>query len=61
MKTSEQITYERLKDLIVDNKLPQGEFLSQRKLAESVGATLVTLRSSLRSLENDGLVENVPR
>lgn len=60
MKTSEQITYERLKDMVVDNKLPKGEFLSQRKLAQSVGATLVTLRSSLRSLENDGLIENVP-
>ena len=61
MKTSEEITYDRLKGLIINNKLPQGEFLSQRKLAESVGATIVTLRSSLRLLENDGLVENVPK
>ena len=61
MKTSEEITYNRLKNLIIDNKLPQGEFLSQRKLAESVGTTIVTLRSSLRLLENDGLLENVPK
>ena len=61
MKTCEEITYDRLKELIIDNKLPKGEFLSQRKLAESVGATLVTLRSSLRLLENDGLLENVPK
>ena len=61
MKTSEEITYDRLKALIIENKLPKGEFLSQRKLAESVGATIVTLRSSLRLLENDGLLENVPK
>lgn len=61
MKTSEEITYDRLKELIINNKLPHGEFLSQRKLAESVGATIVTLRSSLRLLENDGLLENVPK
>jgi DNA-binding GntR family transcriptional regulator len=61
MKTCEEVTYDRLKTLIVGNKLPQGEFLSQRKLAKSVGATLVTLRSSLRLLENDGLLENVPK
>ena len=61
MRTSEQITYDRLKDLILENKLPRGEFLSQRKLAASVGATTMTLRSSLRLLENDGLVENVPK
>ena len=61
MKTCEEITYDRLKGMIIDNKLPQGEFLSQRKLAESVGATIVTLRSSLRLLGNDGLLENVPK
>ena len=60
MKTSEEITYDRLKALIIENKLPKGEFLSQRKLAESTGSTIVTLRSSLRLLENDGLLENVP-
>lgn len=61
MKTCEEITYERLKERILCNELPQGEFLSQRKLAESVGATLMSLRSSLRLLENDGLIENVPK
>ena len=61
MKTCEEITYDRLKGMIINNKLPQGEFLSQRKLAESVGATIVTLRSSLRMLGNDGLLENVPK
>lgn len=61
MKTSEEITYDRIKQLILGNHFPQGEFLSQRKLAAEVGATIVTLRSSLRLLENDGLIENVPK
>lgn len=60
-KTCEEVTCERLRELILNNRLPQGEFLSQRKLAEAVGATIVTLRSSLRLLENDGLIENVPK
>jgi DNA-binding GntR family transcriptional regulator len=61
MKTSEEITYNRLKSLIVNNGLPQDKFLAQRKLAELVGTTIVTLRSSLRLLENDGLLENIPK
>jgi Transcriptional regulators len=60
-KTCEEVTCEKLRELILNNRLPQGEFLSQRKLAEAVGATIVTLRSSLRLLENDGLIENVPK
>jgi DNA-binding GntR family transcriptional regulator len=61
MKTCEEITYDCLKAMIIENKLPKGEFLSQRKLAKATGSTIVTLRSSLRLLENDGLLENVPK
>ena len=61
MLTSEEKTYERLKQLILTGKLPKGEFLPQRGLAEKVGATIVTLRSALRLLGNDGLIENVPK
>ena len=61
MLTSEEKTYERLKQLILTGTLPKGEFLPQRGLAEKVGATIVTLRSALRLLGNDGLIENVPK
>ena len=61
MLTSEEKTYERLKQLILTGKLPKGEFLPQRGLAQKVGATIVTLRSALRLLGNDGLIENVPK
>ena len=42
MKTREEITYVRLNELIIENKLPKGEFLSQRKLADATGSTIVT-------------------
>ena len=61
MLTSEEKTYERLKQLILTGTLPKGEFLPQRGLAQRVGATIVTLRSALRLLGNDGLIENVPK
>ena len=61
MLTCEEKTYERLKQMILTGKLPQGEFLPQRGLAQQVGATIVTLRSALRLLGNDGLIENVPK
>ena len=61
MLTCEEKTYERLKLLILTGKLPKGEFLPQRGLAQQVGATIVTLRSALRLLGNDGLIENIPK
>ncbi len=60
-ETQEDIAYTRLKDLILDGKLEIGEFLSQRKLADKVKTAVVTVRGALRTLENEGLIENVPR
>ncbi len=61
MKTCEETAYDQLKQLILSGELPKGEFLPQRGLAQRVGATIVTLRSALRLLGNDGLIENVPK
>jgi DNA-binding GntR family transcriptional regulator len=61
MRTSEELTYARLRSLILSGGLPVGEFLPQRGLASQVEATIVTLRSALRLLENDGLIENIPK
>ena len=61
MKTCEEATYDQLKELILAGELPTGKFLPQRGLAQRVGATIVTLRSALRLLGNDGLIENVPK
>lgn len=61
MLTCEEKTYYKLKEKILAGGFPVGEFLPQRSLASDVDATIVTLRSALRLLENDGLIENVPK
>ena len=61
LKTQEDEAYEQLRDLILAGELAVGEFLSQRMLASRVGAAVITVRGALRRLENDGLIENVPR
>lgn len=42
-------------------EIQSGIFLSQRRLASRVDAAVVTVRAALRQLENEGLIENVPR
>jgi DNA-binding GntR family transcriptional regulator len=61
MRTSEDLAYDKLKTMILDWELPTGKFLSQRMLAEKTNAVVITVRSSLRRLENEGLIENVPK
>jgi DNA-binding GntR family transcriptional regulator len=60
-KTKEEQAYEQLKALILAGELPRDEFLSQRKLAQRVDTNLTTVRTALRQLERDGLMENVPQ
>jgi DNA-binding GntR family transcriptional regulator len=60
-KTKEELAYEQLKALILAGELPKDEFLSQRKLAQRVDTNLTTVRTALRQLERDGLMENVPQ
>lgn len=61
IKTAEKQACERLRELIIDGKVPVGEFLSQRKLAELVGTAVGTVRGALRRLENEGLIESIPK
>ena len=60
-RTDEELACERLRKALINGELPIGEFLSQRKLADIAGVSVVTVRSALRILERDGIVENVPR
>jgi DNA-binding GntR family transcriptional regulator len=60
-RTKEELAYEQLKALILAGDLPRDEFLSQRKLALRVDTNLTTVRTALRQLERDGLMENVPQ
>ncbi|MDD5727122.1 MAG: GntR family transcriptional regulator [Victivallales bacterium] len=61
VQTSEHIAYIKIRDFILAGELKPGEFLAQRKLAEKTGTAVATVRNSLRLLENDGLIENVPK
>ena len=60
-RTKEELAYEQLKILILSGELPKDEFLSQRMLAQRVDTNITTVRTALRQLENDGLMENVPQ
>jgi GntR family transcriptional regulator, rspAB operon transcriptional repressor len=50
-----------LRRRIINNELPAGSRLLETKLAEEFGVSRTTLRSALRELKNDGLVEISPR
>jgi DNA-binding GntR family transcriptional regulator len=60
-KTKEEQAYIELKALILEGKLPTQKFLSQRMLAATVNTNISTIRTALRLLENDNLIENVPQ
>lgn len=59
--TSEEKVLCALRKGILSGKFPVGEFLSQRKLAEETDSSVISVRSALRQLENEGLIENIPR
>lgn len=59
--TSEQKVAAELSQHILEGRLPIGEFLSQRKLAQLTGSSVISVRGAVRQLENEGLVENIPR
>jgi DNA-binding GntR family transcriptional regulator len=61
LKTKEQLAYDLLREIILKGDLPKNQFLSQRMLAERVNTNLSTIRTVLRQLENDHLIENIPR
>lgn len=60
-KTNEELACEELRSLILSGELPKDKFLSQRMLAQMVDSNITTVRTALRQLENDGLIENVPQ
>lgn len=50
-----------LRRRIINNELPEGTRLLETRLAEEFGVSRTTLRSALRELKRDGLVEISPR
>ena len=59
--TMQDKAYQEIKILILRKELPVAEFLSQRMLARRVNCTVIPVREALKRLENDGLIESVPR
>ncbi len=61
LKTKEEKACDALREFILSGAVPTGEFFSQRRLADRIGAAVVTVRAALRQLENEGLVESIPK
>jgi DNA-binding transcriptional MocR family regulator len=61
IKTTVEKAYSILLSAIMENRLPRGEFLSQRKLADMTGASIISVREALKKLEHEGIVESIPR
>lgn len=57
----EDIAYQKVKEMILNNQLKSKEKIVQDKLAESLGISRTPLRSALRRLESEYLVESIPR
>lgn len=53
--------YIRLKEMIRNGELKQGEKIIQEKIAEKLGVSRTPLMKALLALENEFLVESVPR
>ena len=53
--------YNRLKEMIVSGELKPGEKIVQEKIAESLGVSRTPLMKALLALENDFLLESIPR
>lgn len=53
--------YDRLKEMIINGELKPGEKIVQEKIAESLGVSRTPLMKALLTLENEYLVESIPR
>ncbi|PWH84421.1 hypothetical protein DIS18_07785 [Algibacter marinivivus] len=56
-----QPIYLKLKEMILNGELKQGEKIVQEKIAESLGVSRTPLMKALLALENEYLVESIPR
>ena len=60
-KNISQPIYLKLKEMILNGELKQGEKIIQEKIAELLGVSRTPLMKALLTLENEYLVESVPR
>lgn len=55
------LAYKRIKEMILSNKLAGGEKIIQEKLADELGVSRMPLHKAFQMLENEMLVESIPR
>lgn len=55
-----QVAYEWIKEAILDDRLKEGEPLSENRLAAEIQVSRTPIREALRNLEQDGFVRLVP-
>lgn len=53
--------YEKLLAKILNNELPAGEFINRREVAEQMNVSVAPVLEAMVLLENDGLLETMPR
>jgi DNA-binding GntR family transcriptional regulator len=49
-----------LKEKILDNEMPPGEFINLNKVAQELSVSKIPVREGVKKLENIGLVESIP-
>ena len=54
------VVYNKLKNLIIDNKLQQGSPLSERKICEMIETSRTPVREALKRMHNEGFVDFTP-
>jgi DNA-binding GntR family transcriptional regulator len=59
--SSSEKAYRNILEAILDNRLQIGVFLSQRKLAEIGGTSIISAREALKQLQHEYYLEHVPR
>jgi DNA-binding GntR family transcriptional regulator len=55
------LAYKRIKEMILKNELVAGEKIIQEKLAAELGVSRMPLHKAFQMLENELLVESIPR
>lgn len=58
--TLKERAYQELRRLIINGELKQGEFLTERSLAEKLEMSRTPIRSAVERLESEGLVSYTP-
>jgi len=60
-KPLNEMVYESLRTTIIQGKIPAGVRINEKEYAETMNISRTPIRYALRLLENEGLVEHIPK